>query len=270
MHAFYVRMPDECTWQQVTEAIQSCAICERAHRFPINQCPNGHIYCRSCFRRSGSCPSCRVDVTHLHRNLLADSIADGCGIPLCCRWDGCDFAGSTRDREQHEERCELKSVKCHLCGCWPHLRDLLMHYCTAHSAISSTGRNRVHSLQSPVGMEQASVVLLPSEEATATEATGVLVSPPPIVVHFDSRDQPSSIYSVWAQGVHGPDAAWEVDILVESSVCRLSCTCPVRPILSPQDTMTRPRAPPPRVDLSPSGTAALLTVHIKAATKVLS
>eukprot|EP00959_Pyramimonas_sp_CCMP1952_P035009 732946-Pyramimonas_sp.AAC.1 len=70
----------------------TCPICEEITPSPIMQCENGHVICSGCvvrLRPAKICPSCRVSLAKMSRNLVVESTCASLPVPCCFKGNGC-------------------------------------------------------------------------------------------------------------------------------------------------------------------------------------
>ena len=79
---------DSVSVSVVTECLE-CQVCwEVPSGPPIYQCENGHILCKSCYPKLGTCPSCNIGLRSM-RCLVAEKILEKVAVPCKFAKNGC-------------------------------------------------------------------------------------------------------------------------------------------------------------------------------------
>eukprot|EP00092_Neocalanus_flemingeri_P016403 GFUD01017753.1.p1 GENE.GFUD01017753.1~~GFUD01017753.1.p1 ORF type:complete len:431 (-),score=108.20 GFUD01017753.1:82-1374(-) len=85
-----------------------CPVCMEIPRCgPVYVCPNGHFVCKEC--KSGSCPTCRVDMAD-GKSLLAVTIIEN--IDHQCKFVYCEEFFAIDKLDGHETTCKHRTVSC--------------------------------------------------------------------------------------------------------------------------------------------------------------
>eukprot|EP00092_Neocalanus_flemingeri_P000361 GFUD01000383.1.p1 GENE.GFUD01000383.1~~GFUD01000383.1.p1 ORF type:complete len:367 (-),score=87.44 GFUD01000383.1:63-1163(-) len=94
-------------FDQLKEKVE-CPVCMEIPRSgPVYVCPNGHFVCKEC--KSGSCPTCRVDMAD-GKSLLAVTIIEN--IDHQCKFVYCEEFFAIDKLDGHEKTCKHRTVSC--------------------------------------------------------------------------------------------------------------------------------------------------------------
>jgi len=114
------------------EMLQSleCPVCFEYMMMPFQQCTNGHIICNKCMPRmmQGKCPTCRISLAQLSRNLMMERVAKSLTIP--CK--DCGVLVSYTSLKEHLEKdcesvkvpCPFQRLRCDYCADYPNMYTL--------------------------------------------------------------------------------------------------------------------------------------------------
>ena len=96
-----------------------CPVCMDRMMLPIDQCSSGHIICNVCkptlVQNGNRCPTCRVSLSSLSRNLMMEILVGGLTVP-CSNECGEMHLPYCESREHERRTCPLAPLKC------PHVR----------------------------------------------------------------------------------------------------------------------------------------------------
>ena len=100
---------------KISEELQ-CPVCLLIPReVPIPACPVGHIICKNCRVNMTTCPTCRRPMLEDGTNTLANRMIEI--VPHPCKYSNCQVKNHLKEIEDHEERCQERTVKCPFLGC---------------------------------------------------------------------------------------------------------------------------------------------------------
>ena len=103
-----------------TASLVTCPICEEICLPPTKQCANGHLVCTGCVEKlpvPKKCPSCRVSLDHVSRNLTAEQMCASLPVPCSFKEAGCTHAVAHEDYKAHVETCDFRPFHCLIKDC---------------------------------------------------------------------------------------------------------------------------------------------------------
>jgi hypothetical protein len=120
-----------------TASLVACPVCEEICLPPTKQCDNGHLVCTACVEKlpvPKICPSCRVSLDHMSRNLTAEQVCASLPMPCSFKEAGCTHTVAYEDYKAHVETCDFRPFQCVTEDCeWQGpLEDFLDHVKQEH------------------------------------------------------------------------------------------------------------------------------------------
>eukprot|EP00242_Pyramimonas_sp_CCMP2087_P016115 CAMPEP_0198220822 /NCGR_PEP_ID=MMETSP1445-20131203/80834_1 /TAXON_ID=36898 /ORGANISM="Pyramimonas sp., Strain CCMP2087" /LENGTH=141 /DNA_ID=CAMNT_0043898729 /DNA_START=25 /DNA_END=447 /DNA_ORIENTATION=+ len=91
-------------------SLVTCPVCEEICPPPTKQCANGHLVCTGCIEKlpvPKICPSCRVSLDHMSRNLTAEQMCASLLVPCSLKDAGCMQQVTYEDLKAHVETCDF-------------------------------------------------------------------------------------------------------------------------------------------------------------------
>ncbi|XP_065171718.1 E3 ubiquitin-protein ligase Siah2-like [Atheta coriaria] len=88
-----------------------CVVCTEYMHPPIIQCIEGHSVCNECYKKLGSCPTCRQKFNTECRPLVLERLHNKIKFPCKYRESGCQEEQYGFDIQKHQIDCEFAPPK---------------------------------------------------------------------------------------------------------------------------------------------------------------
>ena len=98
--------------EHIRELIQ-CPVClETPRKTPVRCCAAGHPVCESCVVDLILCPTCRGSLMDFNTNTVVGQLLSVVKHPCRFQVFGCPLKFSVHDLEEHEKKCQERTVQC--------------------------------------------------------------------------------------------------------------------------------------------------------------